>query len=81
MIRLPPSCCKPSSWEVSLWRHGAPSAAEVRLIRRLLLAYLVAMMSACQCGPSGKVRPEMTRGAFSGITEIMIGIRCQEIVK
>jgi hypothetical protein len=47
----------------------------------LLLAYLVAMMSACQCGPSGKVRPEMTRGAFSGITEIMIGIRCQEIVK
>jgi hypothetical protein len=51
-------------------------------VRRVVLILLLWLgISGCQCGPTGNIRPEMTHGALSGITEFLIGIKCQEKVK
>jgi hypothetical protein len=48
----------------------------------LLLAYLVAMMSACQCAPSGRLLtiPEALF-VIPDYQTIQVGIACREIVK
>jgi hypothetical protein len=44
----------------------------------------MAAMCGCQCGPSGKLRVDQDDLIHAGtltLTEIIVGIRCQDIVK
>jgi hypothetical protein len=54
------------------------------LTRLWLCACLTVAMCGCQCGPSGILRVDQDDLIHAGtlkLTEIIVGIRCQDIVK